>query len=98
MKRSLIMLVIAAMSFAISPTLAQEPTPEPGPNAAKLLPDAGAFGKGWRLSQTVSPDLLALYSFTMSPDVFREGAASIYVGQGGSRIVVVSLLITNTRV
>jgi hypothetical protein len=63
-----------------------------------LLPEADAFGDGWSLSETVNPDLLARYSFEMTPDVFREGAAGIYVGPNGSRIVIVSLLITENRV
>src|SRR5262245_54494923 len=91
------MILIGSMLTA-SPVDAQEPTPEPGPNAAKMLPDAKAFGDGWLLSQTVSPDLLARYSFEMSPDVFREGAAGIYVGPQGSRIVIISMLITENRV
>src|SRR5215204_1941759 len=81
-----------------TPASAQEPTPEPGPNAAMLLPEAGAFGDGWLLNETVNPDLLARYSFEMTPDVFREGAAGIYVGPAGSRIVIVLLLITENRV
>jgi hypothetical protein len=84
--------------LSATPAMGQEPTPEPGPNAAMMLPDAGAFGDGWSLSETVSPDLLARYSFEMTPDVFREGAAGIYVGPNGSRIVIVSLLITENRV
>ena len=95
-------LIIAALiGLLIGPAIpasAQDPTPEPGPNAAKLLPDEGAFGDAWILSETVSPDLLARYSFEMTPDVFREGAANIYVGPNGSRIAVVSLLITENRV
>jgi hypothetical protein len=91
-------LVVLLLTLAVWPAAAQEPTPEPGPNAAKLLPEANSLGKGWRLSQTVNPDLLARYSFEMSPDVFREGAAGIYVGPNGSRVVVVSLLITQNRV
>jgi hypothetical protein len=80
------------------PAAAQDPTPEPGPNATKLLPEASALGAEWTLSETVSPDLLARYSFEMTPDVFREGAASIYLGPDGARIAVVSLLITENRV
>src|SRR4051794_24271093 len=91
-------LLVAVMAVTVFPPPGPEPTPQPGPHAPHPPPPAGAFGKGWHLSQTVSPDLLARYAFTMSPDVFREGAASIYIGRGGGRIVVVSLLITNTRV
>jgi hypothetical protein len=90
--------VIIALLVQGPGAVAQEPTPEPGPNAAKLLPDAGAFGSDWILDQTVSPGILARYSFEMTPDVFREVAAGIYGGPNGSRIVVVSLLITENRV
>src|SRR5215218_3739289 len=94
----LLVLLLTLAMVAAAPASAQEPTPEPGPDAAKMLPDAPAFGDGWLLDQTVNPDLLARYSFEMTPDVFREGAAGIYVGPNGSRIVVVSLLITENRV
>lgn len=63
-----------------------------------MLPDAGVFGADWALDRTVSPNILARYSFEMTPDVFREGAAGMYAGPNGSRIVVVSLLITENRV
>ena len=63
-----------------------------------MLPDAGAFGDGWSLADTVSPAILARYSFEMTPDVFREGAAGVYVGPNGGRVVVVSLLVTESRV
>lgn len=99
MYRALLFLLTSiAMLISSQAVLAQEPTPEPGPNAAKLLPDAAALGSGWAIEQTVSPDLLARYSFEMTPDVFREGAAGIYAGPNGSHIVVVSLLITENRV
>jgi hypothetical protein len=97
MTRMFVVVMLMTLIFTAS-ARAQAPTPEPGPNAAMMLPDAKAFGKGWSLSQTVSPDLLARYSFEMSPDVFREGAAGMYVGPNGSRIVVISLLITENRV
>ena len=96
-KLALVGLLVVLM-LTVAPARAQEPTPEPGPNAAMLLPEAGAFGDGWSLFETVNPDLLARYSFEMTPDVFREGAAGIYVGPNGSRIVIVSLLITQNRV
>jgi hypothetical protein len=34
----------------------------------------------------------------MSPDVFREGAARLYGGPEGSRILLISLLLTESRV
>lgn len=96
-KLILAVLIGYLLSSAIS-VRAQEPTPEPGPNAAKMLPDPTSFGNGWTLSETVSPDILARYSFEMSPDVFREGAAGVYLGPDGARIVLVSLLLTENRV
>src|SRR5690606_14806564 len=36
--------------------------------------------------------------FTMSPDVFREGAAGIYLGPDGQRALVVRFLLTDNRV
>lgn len=98
MIRLLFVVALSLVMLPISSTNAQDPTPEPGPNAAKMLPDANAFGDGWSLDETVSPDLLARYSFELTPDVFREGAAGVYVGPDGSRIVIVSLLITENRV
>lgn len=83
---------------AAAPVLAQDTTPVPGTEAAKHLPSAEDLGKGWSLSQTVSPDILISYGFTMSPDTFREGAARIYLGPNGSQVVVVSLLTTTSRV
>jgi hypothetical protein len=94
----LLVLLLTLAMISAAPARAQEPTPEPGPDAAKMLPDATGFGDGWLLNETVNPDLLARFSFEMTPDVFREGAAGIYVGPNGSRIVVVSLLITENRV
>ena len=98
MARLFVALLLSVLALSASPVRAQDPTPEPGPNASRLLPDASALGDGWHSSETVNPDLLARYYFEMSPDVFREGAARIYVGRNGSRIVVVSLLITENRV
>jgi hypothetical protein len=99
MKRTFLVLVAAFMLLSTSTTaFAQDTTPVPGPEAAKHLPSAKLLGKGWVLSNTVSPDTLSPYSFTMSPDVFREGAAGIYLGPQGAQVVFVSLLITTNRV
>lgn len=98
MAKLILALLIVLGSHVTLPVSAQEPTPEPGPEAAQILPDADAFGEGWTKTQTVNPSILARYSFEMTPDVFREGAAGIYTGPTGSRIVVVSLLITENRV
>lgn len=98
MTKLLVVLVLIVMALPVLSVDAQEPTPEPGPQASRLLPEADEFGDGWRLTQIVSPDLLARYRFEMTPDVFREGAAGIYVGPNGSRVILVSLLITENRV
>ena len=84
MTRLLTVLLLAIAALPVLPAHAQEPTPEPGPQASRLLPDATALGEDWSRTEIVSPDLLARYSFEMTPDVFREGAAGIYVGQDGS--------------
>jgi hypothetical protein len=86
------------LALGIRPVAAQDPTPEPGPSAVKLLIDPATLGDGWSLHHTVSPDALYPYSFEMSPDVFREGAAGIYVGPEGSRVIAVTLLVTESRV
>ncbi|MER3437117.1 MAG: hypothetical protein C4346_05695 [Chloroflexota bacterium] len=84
--------------FGIQSAAAQDPTPEPGPSAVKLLIDPAALGDGWSLHHTISPDALYPYSHEMSPAVFREGAAGIYVGPEGSRVIAVALLVTESRV
>jgi hypothetical protein len=77
---------------------AQEPTPEPGAIATSLLPGSTLLGSGWVVDTTVSPDTLRPKSFALSPDVFREGAARIYVGPAGGRVLIVALLLTESRV
>jgi hypothetical protein len=76
----------------------QEEEPEPGTNAAADLPDATVFGTGWVQDEVISPDAIEQYGFAMSPDVFREGAAGIYLGPEGSRALVVRFLLTDNRV
>lgn len=101
MKKSVsILFVIALLLIAIAPmrSSAQEPDPEPGPNAAGWLPEPNELGADWIASDTVSPTLIIRYSFEMSPDVFREGAARVYAGPEGTRIILVSLLISENRV
>jgi hypothetical protein len=78
--------------------LAQEPTPEPGPGAASELPPASVLGEGWTQYDVVSPAVLGQYSFEMTPDVFSEGAAGLYSGPDGARVVVVNLIVTDSRV
>lgn len=100
MRRRLVILFVTLLGIGIGSdsVSAQDVTPVPGPEAAKHLPDAKNFGTGWALAQTVSPDVLDLYAFKMSPDTFREGAAGVYLGPKGAQIIFVSLLTTNSRV
>jgi hypothetical protein len=93
-------LVFALLSgLMISQTaLAQDVTPEPGTNAASQLPEASTIGSEWMMADPVSPDVLAPYSFEMSPDVFSEGAATTYLGPTGSRILIINLILTDNRV
>ncbi|CAN5454717.1 hypothetical protein BH09CHL1_BH09CHL1_07630 [soil metagenome] len=92
----LVALLICFQSGAVA--LAQDPTPEPGDDASEFLPDAEALGNGWTLSQIVSPDVTGGYYFEMSPDVFREGASGVYLGPDGARVIMIALLLTDSRV
>ncbi len=99
MKRVLlVMIVVFGLGQFVPSVAAQDTTPVPGPNAAKHLLSAKTLGKGWSLSQTVSPDVLVQYGFTMTPDSFREGAAGIYLGPQGAQVIFVSLLATSSHV
>lgn len=98
-RRSVIFLLLLwTLTLGLRPVAAQDQTPEPGPSAVKLLIDPATLGDGWLLHHAISPDAMFPYSFEMSPDVFREGAAGIYVGPAGSRVIAVALLVTNSRV
>lgn len=81
-----------------SAVVAQEGEPEPGAIAATGLPDASSFGEGWILSEAVSPNVIEPHGFTMTPDVFSEGAAGIYLGPEGRRVLVVNLLVNRNEV
>jgi len=99
MRHLLIFLTVLLMAAAVPAVSAQEePEPDPGPNAASVLPDPTIFGTGWVQAEVISPDVVDRYYFEMSPDVFREGAAGIYVGPNGARAIVVNLLLTDNRV
>ena len=98
MRKRLAGLLVVFAFFGGSSVAAQDPTPEPGPGAASELPSASLLGEGWTQSELVSPDVLGSYSFEMTPDVFSEGAAGIYVGPDGARIVIVNLIVTDSRV
>jgi hypothetical protein len=80
-----------------STVAAQEEEPEPGANATTGLPDPSLLGEGWIVSEVISPDSIEQYGFTMTPDVFSEGAAAIYLGPEGSRVLVVNLLVSSNR-
>lgn len=92
-------LILAVVLAGAVPTRAQEATPAPsfGVVAAQILPEATVFGDGWQRSQLVSPEVLARSGFSLEPETLREGAAGIYVGPAGSRIIIVSLLVSESR-
>jgi len=69
---------------------AQEPTPEPGPNASKMLPAASELGKSWKQLQVTGLDVPS--------DIFREAAVASYGGPRGSHAVVFVYLVTESRV
>jgi hypothetical protein len=98
MKRAMLLAAFLLFFSRVATGSAQDETPAPGPDAATHLPDSALLGEGWSLSSTVSPDGLSRYGFKMSPDVFREGAAAVFVGPRGSRVVAISLLLTENRV
>jgi hypothetical protein len=82
-----IVLLLFASVHGVS---AQEPTPEPGPNASKMLPAASDLGKSWKQFQVSGLDA--------SADIFREAAVASYGGPRGSHIVVYVYLVTESRV
>lgn len=97
--RVLIVIVSALLLVDVPFVLAQDDEePDPGANAAAGLPAATVFGEGWTQAEIISPDSIERYGFTMSPDVFREGAAGIYLGPNGGRMLVVNLLVSDNRV
>lgn len=98
MSRVMGLLLSLVLLTGWSAAAAQEQEPEPGVSAATGLPDASSLGDGWILSEVVSPDAIERYGFTMTPNVFSEGAAGIYLGPEGSRVLVVNLLVTNNQV
>jgi hypothetical protein len=99
MRISILLLLVVTL-FASSTSVSAQATeePVPGDTASSSLPSAKIFGDGWSQADIVSPDAIEQYGFTMSPDVFREGAVGIYLGPNGSRAVVVNLLLTDNRI
>jgi len=98
--RTIVLFMLVGM-LALGPvrTMAQtEDDPEPGTAAAAILPKASIFGKDWFQANVISPDVIQEYGFTMSPDVFKEGAAGIYLGPDGTRAIVVSFVLTDNRI
>lgn len=98
MRLSGLFLLSVLLIMSSSSVLAQADEPEPGTKAAADLPKATVFGDGWVQDEVISPDAIDRNSFTMSPDVFREGAAGIYRGPHGARALVVRFLLTDNRV
>lgn len=92
------LLLLGMALFGTLSVSAQDESPELGQEAAKLLIDPASLGDGWSLHHTASPEALYSYGFEMSPDVFREGAAGVYVGPQGSRVLLAALLITENRI
>ncbi|MGI8975115.1 MAG: hypothetical protein ACR2GS_00125 [Thermomicrobiales bacterium] len=98
MVKRVLFVVMSLMLMGSQVANAQDETPEPGPGAASQLPAATVLGEGWTRYDVVSPDVLARYSFEMTPDVFSEGAAGLYAGPNGARVVLVNLVVTDSRV
>lgn len=98
MRKFIFALMCLIVVSGASGVVAQDEEPDPGSTAASMLPEASLFGSGWTQAEVISPDIVDRYYFEMSPDVFREGAAGIYVGPNGSRAIVVNLLLTDNRV
>jgi hypothetical protein len=89
MKRVLCVLFVLALLASGSPTLAQDPTPEPGANASKMLPSGAWIGKGWKRTELRGVDADA--------NLFREAAVASYGGPQGSRVVIFVFLQTDSR-
>jgi uncharacterized cupredoxin-like copper-binding protein len=99
MRALLVYLLVGILIIGPARTMAQsDEEPEPGPKAASVLPKAEVFGKGWTESAVISPDVIQEYGFTMSPDVFKEGAAGLYLGPNGTRAIIVSFILTDNRI
>jgi len=83
--------VVALTVTAVGlPARAAQETPEAGPNASRFLPEAAVFGDGWERTDQAGIEIPS--------DIFREGSMAIYAGPSGSRIVVMALLATDSRV
>ena len=94
----LLLLLASLVASTVVTAIAQEtPTPDPTSASVLLLPQASAFGPGWVMTSTMGVEQLN-WGMTMAPDVFRQGAAGIYGGPNGARVVVVTLLLTESRV
>lgn len=84
------LLVVALVMGWSAPVAARQETPEAGPDAVRFFPEASVFGDGWsQIDQR---------GVQVPSDIFRQGAVVTYAGPIGARIVVISLLQTDTRV
>jgi hypothetical protein len=90
-------LLLLIASTVVSALAQETPTPDPTSASVLLLPEASAFGPGWVQTKALAVEQLN-WGVTMAPDVFRQGAAGIYGGPSGARVVVVTLLLTESRV
>jgi nitrite reductase (NO-forming) len=70
---------------------AQDEPPAPGTEAVGYLPEADAFGPGWKRFEPVAVPNLTV-------DTFREGALVVYGGPEGSRVMLWALLVDEGRV
>ena len=84
-----LMVVVVLMAVGGTTASAQQETPEPGPNAVKLLPKADLLGEGWMQTEVRGVDAAV--------DLFDEAAVASYGGPEGARAVVYSYLVTDSR-
>lgn len=96
--KRIIAILLLTLCLGVPVAVAQELGAEPGVEAADPLPDGSMLGPEWERTGVVGPDVLIPYGFEMSPNVFRGGAAGIYMGPGGARAVIVNLEVTDSRV
>jgi hypothetical protein len=88
-----LLILIVVLSILLPSTSAgvsaQDETPEPGPNATRLIPSGEILGEGW--------DLAELRGLDVSAELFREGAVATFTGPEGSRAIIYAWLVTDSR-